>query len=99
MNQPQKNNVCKWIAPMVTLVDGTRVPSDSEEWRFECEARHILNQPTKEDRQRILRGDFNPKTQLRTGGLVKHRGLESVERLEAKILELWRAGLAAKAVA
>lgn len=92
-------NACTWKPSMVTLVDGTRVLSDSEAWRFECEARHVLNQPTKEDRIRILRGEINPKTQLRNGGLVKHRGEAYVERLEAKILELWRARQAAKAVA
>lgn len=99
MNKPLQHNACTWRPSMVTLIDGTRVLSDSEAWRFECEARYVLDQPTKEDRQRILRGEFNPKTQLRTGGLLKFRGLEYVERLEAKILELWRARLAAKAVA
>lgn len=30
------------IIHMVTLADGRQVHSDSEEWRAECEARHIL---------------------------------------------------------
>lgn len=30
------------ITHMVTLADGRQVHSDSEEWRAECEARHIL---------------------------------------------------------
>ncbi len=34
-----------WIAPMVTLFDGRQVASDSEEWRAECEARHLLAMP------------------------------------------------------
>ena len=38
-------NTCGWIAPMVTLVDGRTVPSDAEEWRAECEARHHLATP------------------------------------------------------
>lgn len=84
-------NVCKWIPSMVTLVDGRRVPSDHEDWRFETEARDILNKPTKEERQRILYGEFNPKTQLRNGGLMKYRGEAYVKLLEEKILELWRA--------
>jgi hypothetical protein len=90
MMQAQQRNACKWIAPMVTLVDGTRVPSDSEEWRFQCEAQHVLNLPTREQRQAVLRGEFNPKTQLRQGGLVKFRGLEYVQRLEDVIMVLWR---------
>lgn len=36
-----------WAAPLVLLIDGRTVPSDSEEWRAECEARWILHMPTK----------------------------------------------------
>lgn len=39
---------------MVKLVDGREVPSDSTEWLLECEARYILNQPTKEQRYQLL---------------------------------------------
>ena len=91
MQQIERRNLCKTNYSMVTLVDGTRVTSDSEEWRFECEARDILNKPTREERQRILYGEFNPKTQLRSGGLMKYRGEPYVKLLEEKILELWRA--------
>ena len=35
---------------MVTLLDGSQVRSDSEEWRFECEARHMLSFPLGLDR-------------------------------------------------
>lgn len=94
MQQVEQRNACRTNYSMVTLVDGTRVTSDSEEWRFECEARDILNKPTREERQRILYGEFNPKTQLRNGGLTKHRGEAYVKRLEDKILELWRAARA-----
>lgn len=90
-NQPIKRNVCRTQYSMVTLVDGTRVTSDSEPWRFECEARYVLDMPTKEARQAFLRGEFNTKTQLRTGGLAKIRGEDYVKQLEDKILELWRA--------
>ncbi len=31
-----------WIAPTVTLATGEQVPSDSEAWRAECEARAVL---------------------------------------------------------
>lgn len=91
MQQIERRNLCKTNYGMVTLVDGTRLPSDSEEWRFECEAGDILNKPTREERQRILYGEFNPKTQLRNGGLMKYRGETYVKLLEEKILELWRA--------
>ncbi len=91
MSEPVKRNVCRTNYTMVTLVDGTRAPSDSEAWRFECEARYVLDMPTKEARQAFLRGEFNTKTQLRTGGLVKVRGEDYVKRLEDKILEVWRA--------
>lgn len=92
-------NACKWIAPMVTLVDGTRVPSDSEEWRAECEARHILNQPHIDARHEILYGPFNIKSGKREGGLMKHRGADGVKAIESKIMELWNARRSARAVA
>lgn len=53
-------NVCSWVAQRVTLVDGTEVDSDSEMWRAECEARHILKKPfapvrpTDETRRTVL---------------------------------------------
>lgn len=34
-----------WIAPLVTLVTGEQVPSDSEAWRAETEARAVLGMP------------------------------------------------------
>lgn len=39
---------------IVTLIDGTTVPSDSEAWRAECEARHILTMPTIQARRDYL---------------------------------------------
>lgn len=47
-------NACSWVAPMVTLADGTQVKSDSRDWLLECEARHVLNLPTKADRHALL---------------------------------------------
>ena len=35
---------------LVTLADGKQVPSHHEDWRMECEARHILSLP-REQRQ------------------------------------------------
>ncbi len=40
----------------VTLIDGTTVPSDSEPWRAECEARHVLTMPTVQARRDYLSG-------------------------------------------
>lgn len=73
-----QRNVCSWKAPDVTLVDGSVVKSDSEPWRFECEARHILRMPTKDTRISFL--DM----------IEKKRGKPYRDRLESKILEIWR---------
>lgn len=71
-------NACKWVAPMVTLADGRQVPSDSQEWREECEARHILNMPTKAARIAML------------DGIEKKRGPDARRELEVRILTLWQ---------
>lgn len=47
-------NACTWKAPLVTLADGRHVPSDHPDWKDECEARHVLNLPTKADRHALL---------------------------------------------
>lgn len=39
---------------MVTLIDGREVSNYSEEWRHECEARHIARLPSKADRHAYL---------------------------------------------
>lgn len=39
---------------MPTLHDGREVASDSEAWRHECEARHILSLPNAEERRAWL---------------------------------------------
>lgn len=70
-------NACSWVAPMVTLADGRQVPSDSPEWKDECEARHILNLPTKAARIELL------------NGIEKRRGPDARRELEVRILRLW----------
>lgn len=40
----------------VTLIDGRQVDSWSEEWRAECEARHVLSLPSKERRRDYIAG-------------------------------------------
>lgn len=71
-------NMCSWKAPLVTLADGRQVPSDSREWLEECEARYILNQPTKAARHELL-------------NLVeKQRGVAARNALQDRIMNLWR---------
>ncbi|WP_443698606.1 DUF7696 family protein [Pseudomonas sp.] len=72
-------NGCSWKATPVTLIDGTVVDCDSEAWRFECEARYILNMPNKPIRIATLEN------------IEKKRGLPSRQALEDKILEVWTA--------
>lgn len=63
-------NACSWVAPMVTLVDGSQVASDSEAWRAQCEAMHYLAKgPSK--RPEIL------------AGLRQKRGDASAEAVQA----------------
>lgn len=77
MQKPVSVNVCSWVAPDVTLIDGTVVKSDSEAWRFECEARHILRLPTLEARKGMLKM------------IEGRRGLPARRNLEEKIWEIW----------
>jgi hypothetical protein len=72
----------------VTLLDGRVVDSASEDWRHECEARHILNMPRKRDRLDYLHGTFNPRYGKDEGGILQRRGPAAVKRLEQTILEL-----------
>ena len=76
-------NTCTWQPSMVTLLDGRPVLSDSEEWRAEMEALHILNLPTKEIRLNCL------------DGIEKRRGTAARKELEARILKLWQLRLGA----
>lgn len=39
---------------MVTTHDGRQVSNYSEEWRLDCEARYVLNMPTKAERRHYL---------------------------------------------
>lgn len=73
---------------MVTLHDGREVSSDSEEWRHECEARAILNMPTKGKRRDYLYGELDQFGKER-GGVRGRRGDAELKRLEATILALW----------
>ena len=47
---------CPWADKLVTLVDGTQVPNDSEAWRVECLARfdHIVRMRAMRTRNQVL---------------------------------------------
>lgn len=72
-------NVCRWKAPLVTLLDGRQVPSDSPEWREQCEAQHILNMPYRLDRIEAL--DL----------IEKRRGKPARLEIEKRVIALWKA--------
>ena len=63
---------------MVTLMDGREVPSDSEEWRAECEARYLLASPSIDERRALL------------AAIEKRRGKAAREDLEQRALAIWR---------
>lgn len=77
-------NACSWQPSIVTLADGRQVPSDSEEWRAECEARFVLNMPNKP-----LRLEFLDKIEKRRGEVARRD-------LEQRIMDLWRRSMAAE---
>ena len=59
-----------------TLIDGTVVPRDSDEFRHECEARAVLALPTLEQRRQWL------------ADIEAGRGKPARERLERTMLAL-----------
>lgn len=61
----------------VTLIDGRQVPSDSEEWRHETEARWVTNRPTLMERRLYL-----DEVQAR-------RGQEEADRLRKTMSRIW----------
>ena len=90
-------NACTWKPTLVTLIDGRQVPSDSEEWRHETEARFILELPALHLRRSYLYGKRNDLTGDVKGGIMQRRGEAEVKRLEATMLAIWRAKKMAEA--
>jgi hypothetical protein len=90
-------NACTWKPALVTLLDGSQVLSDSEEWRHECEARFILDLPTLALRRNYLHGKRDDRTGEMKGGILQRRGEAAVKRLEATMLAIWRAKKMAEA--
>lgn len=67
-----------------TLHNGTVVPTDSQEWRAECEAAAVLRKGSKLARHVYL------------DNVEKHRGKDARKALEARIWDLWQARRRAK---
>lgn len=79
MDRPPHRNLANPVYSEVTLVDGRVVLSDSDEWKHQCMAQHILNKPNKLARQALL-------STLE----AKHGQLHRLE-LERTIMALWQA--------
>lgn len=62
----------------VTLIDGTVVPSDSEAWRAECEARGVLRLPGRMRRNAYMHG------------VEQKRGTEAAQRLRRDVWRMWQ---------
>lgn len=62
---------------MQTLIDGRLVPSDSEDWRLECEARYVCAMPGIDARR------------LYMAGINKQRGEASYLLLADKVRQVW----------
>jgi len=68
------------LSRQVELLDGTVVDSASDAWRAECEARAVLEMPTRRQRQEYL------------ANVGKRRGQGEQQRLERIALALWDGG-------
>lgn len=62
---------------MVTLIDGSQASNYSEDWRSECEARHVLTMPTVLARREYL------------AAIRKRRGDEAGAKLETLVRAVW----------
>ena len=72
---------------LVTLIDGRQVSYRSEEWRAECEARHVARIPFRDERHGYL------------DGVEKNRGKEARVALQKLAEKIFYAELAAKKAA
>lgn len=63
---------------MVTLVTGKTVSSISEEWRLECEARHLLKMPLEQRREALSVREVK-------------RGKEAIDKLRKAMIEVHEA--------
>lgn len=78
--------------PRVTLVTGRVVCTWCDDWRHECEARHVLNLPTLAERRAYLYG--TPKFEFskwrNVGGIEQKRGPAALKQLEDTMTALWQ---------
>lgn len=65
---------------LVTLIDGTEVSNYSQEWRAECEARHVLAMPSIIARREYL------------AAIRKKRGDAAGQQLEDLVRAVWAKG-------
>ncbi len=72
----------------VTLIDGTVVDSGSEAWRAECEARAVLDMPTKIKRRDYLNG-YTDMEGRKHPGVLGRRGAVALAELQAMIMRVW----------
>ncbi len=78
-----------------SLLAGRMVPTDSEEWRHECEVAAVLAMSPAQQRS-FFEGATDPATGRKERGVGEIRGAASVERIKADMVrleELRRAGL------
>lgn len=78
-DRPPHVNASTWVEPLVTLRNGDQVGSTDERWRFECQARTILNMASKHLRKVVL------------AKWEERHGRPSAYALETEILALWKA--------
>lgn len=67
----------------VTLVDGRQVCNCCEDWRVECEARHVLKMPSRESRRGYIE-------RIKT-----KRGEAAGRKLADAVMSVWQARKAA----
>lgn len=75
-------------ATTVVLIDGRQVCSWSDDWRHECEARHVANMPTTAMRRAYLFGIPNAFGKLQ-GGIESKRGVAALERMKTTVSQIW----------
>lgn len=70
------------------LHDGRVVCTWSEDWRAECEARHIMNLPTLAERRAYLFGTRNEWGKM-AGGIQQKRGDQALRKVQELVTILW----------
>lgn len=80
------------MARDVSLFDGSVVRSDSEEWRAECEARHVLRLSgylVTDDRGRQQRTSAQRHRHEYLERVEQKRGRASRDELQAHVMRIW----------